>query len=155
MIRKFLKFRPALINGFVLLWAFHFSFGISQHYHPDYAHAHDGEVQAHSHGGHFHSLELELLARFIDAGGQPLHPGGTHHHSESLPGSDPETIQYNFNHSGVTKVKLAVDFNLNAAPVAFHPTQPDRPQSLIISSGIHRVLLVLQSPSERSPPLRV
>lgn len=155
MIRRFLKFRPTLTFAFVLLWAFHFSFGISQHYHPDYAHAHDGEVQAHSHGGHFHSLELELLARFFDADAQPLHPGETHHHSESLPGSDSETIQYNFNQSGVTKVKSAVDFHLDTAPVAFTPAEIKKFHTLPTSSEPSGIFLLPQSFIERSPPLRL
>ncbi len=156
MIRRILKTRPALMVAFVLLWTFHFSFGMFTHYHPEYVHAHDGELQAHAHGGHFHSLELETLARFIDTGEAPLRPGKTHHHSESLPGSDTESAQYDFNPSGVTKVvKLAWDINLNATVANITPAKIKPYDSLLISSTLHRNLLALQSFSERSPPLRV
>ncbi len=154
-MQKFLKFRPALVYGFVLLWAFHFSFGMFNHYHPDYAHAHDGELQAHQHGGHFHSLELEHLARFIDSGELPLRSGETHHHSESLPGGDAETVQYDSNKSNLPKIQLAVDFNLSATPVSFSPAQPKIFQTLLHSSDTSRLLLLPQSFCERSPPLRV
>ena len=155
-MQRFLKIRPALINGFVLLWAFHFSFGMFNHYHPDYTHAHDGELQAHQHGGHFHSLELDTLARFIEPDHQPLRPGESHHHSESLPGSDAETAQYDFNPSGITKVvNLSVDFNLFTAPVAITPPQTQFSNSLLTSSDTSRLLLLPQSFIERSPPLRV
>ena len=155
MIRRFTKSRPALIVTFVLLWTFHFSFGIFQHYHPDYVHAHDSASGPHSHGGHFHSLELERLASFIAPGEHPPRPGETHHHSESLPGGDSETVQYDFNSSGITKVKVAVDSILDAAPVPFDCEKFDLSQSPIIASGTHRILLYPQSHSERSPPLRI
>ncbi len=156
MIRRLLKTRPALVIAFVLLWTFHFSFGMFTHYHPEYVHAHDGELQAHAHGGHFHSLELDTLARFIDSGEPPLRPGATHHHSESLPGSDTETAQYDFNPSGVTKVvQLTVKFHPDAAVVAITPAKTKKYDSLLISSTPHRNLLVLQSFVERSPPLSV
>ena len=155
MILRILKIRPALVHGFVLLWAFHFSFGMFNHYHPDYAHAHDGELQAHQHGGHFHSLELEHLTRFIDSEEPPLLSGETHHHSESLPGSAAETVQYDPNPSSLPKVQLAVDFNLSATPVCFTPAQPKIFQTLLHSSDTSRTLLCPQSFSERSPPLRV
>ena len=155
MIRRFTNSRPALIVAFVLLWAFHFSFGMFNHYHPDYAHAHDGELQAHQHGGHFHSLELEHLARFIDSGELPLRPGETHHHSESLPGGDPESVQYDSNPSSLPKVQLALDFNLSITPVAIDPAQSKIFKTLLYSSGPGRTLLLPQAFSERSPPLRV
>ena len=156
MICRFTKNRPALIVAFVLLWTFHFSFGMFYHYHPEYVHAHDGELQAHQHGGHFHSLELDTLARFIDTGEAPLRPGKTHHHSESLPGSDTESAQYDFNPSGVTKVvKLAVKFHPDATMADITPAKIKTYDSLLISSDPHRNLLVLQSFVERSPPLRV
>ena len=155
MIRRTLKIRPALVYGFGLLWAFHFSFGMFHHYHPDYVHAHDGELQAHQHGGHFHSLELEHLARFIDSEEPPLRPGETHHHSESLPGGDAESVQFDSNPSSLPKVQLAVDFNLNATPVSFSPAQPKNFQTLLHSSDTSRILLCPQSFCERSPPLRV
>ncbi len=154
-MQRFLKTRPALINDFVLLWAFHFSFGMFNHYHPDYAHAHDGELQAHQHGGHFHSLELEHLARFIDSGELPLRSGETHHHSESLPGGAAETVQYDSNPSSLPKVQLAVDFNLSATPVALTPATFKQTHSPQNSSDAVRILLCPQSFSERSPPLRV
>ncbi len=155
MIRRFLKFRPALITGFVLLWAFHFSFGMFHHYHPDYVHAHDGEMAAHAHGGHFHSLALERLASLIEPGESPLLPGETHHHSESAPGGDPETTQYNFNQSSLPKINLAVNFNLDAAPVSFVPVATQNFHTLLHSSDTSRILLFSLSHSERSPPLRV
>jgi hypothetical protein len=154
VIRRFTKSRPGLIVTFILLWTFHFSFGVFNHYHPEYAHAHDGELQAHAHGGHFHSLELEYLAHFVDDDGPPLLPGETHHHSESLPGSDPETAQYDFNSSGITKIKSAVDFPLDAAPVPFDPAQLKFFQTLQAPSDTGRILLQPQSFIERSPPLR-
>ncbi len=155
MIRRILKIRPALVYGFVLLWTFHFSFGMFHHYHPDYVHAHDGEVQAHQHGGHFHSLELEHLARFIDSGEPTLRSGATHHHSESLPGGDAESVQYDSNPSSLPKVQLAVDFNLDVTPVALAPEASRHTHSPQISSDAIRILLCPQSFSERSPPLRV
>jgi hypothetical protein len=156
VIRRFKNIRPALIFGFVLLWTFHFSFGLFNHYHPEYVHTHDGELRAHAHGGHFHSLELDTLVRFIDTGGVPLRPGETHHHSESLPGSDTETAQYDFNKSGVTKVKLAVEFHPGTTAVSFTtPAELEYSHVLQISSDLNRVLLCPQSFSERSPPLRV
>ena len=156
MIRRFKTIRPALTFGFVLLWTFHFSFGMFTHYHPEYVHAHDGELQAHAHGGHFHSLELDTLARFIDSDEAPLRPGETHHHSESLPGSDTETAQYDFNKSGVTKVfKLALEFHPDATAVSFTPAETKIFYSLLISSDTSRLLLLPHNHSERSPPLRV
>ena len=156
MIRRFKTIRPALTFGFVLLWTFHFSFGMFTHYHPEYVHAHDGELQAHAHGGHFHSLELDTLARFIDSDEAPLRPGETHHHSESLPGSDTETAQYDFNKSGVTKVfKLALEFHPGATAVAFTPSNLKHSHSQKIAPDPNRTLLLPQSFIERSPPLRV
>jgi hypothetical protein len=158
VIRRFTKNRPALIVAFVLLWTFHFSFGMFTHYHPAYAHAHvhDGELQAHEHGGHFHSLELDTLARFIDSDESPLRPGETHHHSESLPGGDAESVQYDFNKSGITKVvKLSIDFNLLTTPVHIVPADTKILNSLLTSSDTSRLLLLPQSFIERSPPLRV
>lgn len=156
MIRRFKTIRPMLTFAFVLLWTFHFSFGMFTHYHPEYVHAHDGELQAHAHGGHFHSLELDTLARFIEPDHQPLRPGETHHHSESLPGSDAESAQYDFNTSGITKVvQLAVEFHPDAMPVNIASADTKISNSLLTSSTTHRNLLVLQSFSERSPPLRV
>ncbi len=156
MIRRFKIIRPALTFAFVLLWTFHFSFGMFTHYHPEYVHAHDGELQAHQHGGHFHSLELDTLARFIDSGDQPLRSGETHHHSESLPGSDAETAQYDFNTSGITKVvQLAVEFQSVATPANIVSADTKILKSLLISSDTSRLLLLPQSFIERSPPLRV
>jgi hypothetical protein len=125
------------------------------HYHPDYVHAHDGELQAHQHGGHFHSLELDTLAHLIEPDHQPLRPGETHHHSESLPGNDAETTQYDFNQSGITKVKPALEFQPVATPVNIVSADTKTLNSLLISSDISRLLLLPQSHSERSPPLRV
>ncbi len=156
MIRRFTQNRPALVVAFVLLWTFHFSFGMFTHYHPEYVHAHDGELQAHQHGGHFHSLELDTLARFIDSGDQPLLPGETHHHSESLPGSDAESAQYDFNSSGITKVvQLAVEFQPVATPANIVSADTKILKSLLTSSDTSRILLLPQNHSERSPPLRV
>ena len=156
MIRRLLKIRPALVVAFVLLWTFHFSFGMFTHYHPEYVHAHDGELQAHQHGGHFHSLELDTLARFIEPDVQLLLPGETHHHSESLPGNDAESVQYDFNSSGITKVvQLAVKFHLVATPANIVSVEPKILKSLLISSDTSRLLLLPQSFIERSPPLRV
>jgi len=155
VIRRFTHIRPALIFAFVLLWTFHFSFGMFYHYHPEYVHAHDGELQAHQHGGHFHSLELENLARFVDSDEAPLRPGETHHHSEGLPGSDTESAQYDFNKSGVTKIKLAVDFHFDAPVAAITPAKIKKFNSLLHSTDTGRILLLPQSFSERSPPLRL
>ena len=156
VIRKFTKNRPTLVVAFVLLWTFHFSFGMFTHYHPEYVHAHDDELQAHAHDGHFHSLELDTLARFLDSDATPLRPGETHHHSETLPGSDSETAQYDFNKSGVTKVvKLAVEFHPVATPIAITPEELKHSHTQPISSDTHRILLCPQSIFERSPPLRV
>jgi hypothetical protein len=158
VIRRFTRNRPALIVAFVLLWTFHFSFGMFTHYHPAYAHAHahDGELQSHEHGGHFHSLELDTLARFIDSDEPPLRPGETHHHSESLPGGDAESVQYDFNQTGVTKViKLALEFQPDATAVAFSPEDLKYSHCQKISSDSNRRALLPQSFIERSPPLRV
>jgi len=156
VIRRFKNIRPALMVAFVLLWTFHFSFGMFTHYHPEYVHAHDGELQAHAHGGHFHSLELDTLVRLIEPDAQPLHPGEAHHHSETLPGNDAETAQYDFNKSGVTKViKLALEFHPDASAVTFTPAELKHSHSQQISSDTSRILLLPQSHSERSPPLRV
>ena len=156
MIRRFKNINPALTFAFVLLWTFHFSFGMFTHYHPEYVHAHDGELQAHAHGGHFHSLELDTLARFIEPDHQPLRPGETHHHSESLPGSNAESAQYDFNTSGITKVvQLAVEFHPGATAVSFTPADIKKPHILLTSSDSSRLLLLPQSFIERSPPLRV
>ena len=145
-----------LTFAFVLLWTFHFSFGMFTHYHPEYVHAHDGELQAHAHGGHFHSLELDTLARFIEPDHQPLRPGETHHHSESLPGSDAESAQYDFNTSGISKVvQLAVEFHPDATAIAFTPAQLEHSHSQQITSDTNWILLSPQNHSERSPPLRV
>ena len=144
-----------LIFSFVLLWTFHFSFGMFTHYHPEYVHAHDGDLQAHAHGGHFHSLELDILAQLIDSDEPPLRPGETHHHSENLPGSDAETAQYDFNQSGITKIKPALEFHPLAATVVFTPAVLKYSQTLQISSDPDSFLLSPQSFSERSPPLRV
>lgn len=145
-----------LVVAFVLLWTFHFSFGMFTHYHPNYVHAHDGELQAHEHGGHFHSLELDLLARLIGSEEPPLRSGETHHHSESLPGGDNETAQYDFNSSGITKtVKPALEFQPDATTVTFTPEDLKHPHSQHIVSDSKRILRSPQSFSERSPPLRV
>lgn len=155
MIRRFTNSRPVLTLALVMLWTIHFSFGMFLHYHPDYVHAHEGELQAHSHGGHFHSLELEQMARFIDSGEAPLPPGETHHHSESLPGGDNQSVQYDFNKAGITKVKSVLDFDQSAAVVfhlpadlyyAYHqPVVPDPDRHLWLPHAF----------IERSPPLRV
>ena len=156
MIRRFTTRRPALIFLFVLLWTFHFSFGMFTHYHPDYVHAHDGELQAHAHGGHFHSLELDSLARIFDTDEAPLRPGETHHHSETLPGSDSETAQYDFNHSGITKVlKLALEFQPGAIALSYTPDDLTHVHFLRISSDSDRTFLLPHSLFERAPPLRV
>ena len=156
MIRRFKNIRPVLTFAFVLLWTFHFSFGMFTHYHPEYVHAHGGELQAHAHGGHFHSLELDSLARFLDPDEAPLRPGETHHHSESLPGSDSETAQYDFNHSGITKVnKLALEFHPDATAISFAPADLKLSRSQHIVSDPNRTLLLPHSYPERSPPLRV
>jgi hypothetical protein len=156
VIRRFTHIRPALTFAFVLLWTFHFSFGMFYHYHPEYVHAHDGELQAHEHSGHFHSLELVNLARFVDSGEAPLRPGETHHHSESLPGNDTESAQYDFNKSGVTKViKLSIDFQLFTTPINIVSADTRIINSLLHPSDTGRILLLPQSFSERSPPLRV
>ena len=156
MIRRFTNKRPALIFAFVLLWTFHFSFGMFTHYHPEYVHAHGGELEAHEHGGHFHSLELDSLAHFFGSDETPLRPGETHHHSESLPGSDSETAQYDFNHSGITKVvKLALEFHPDATIESFIPEDLNNFHSQHIVSSVDRTLLLSHHHSERSPPLRV
>lgn len=157
MIRRFKTMRPALTLAFVLLWTFHFSFGMFTHYHPEYVHAHDGELSAHAHGGHFHSLELDTLAHLIEPDHQhPLLPGETHHHSESMPGNDAESVQYDFNSSVITKVvKLAVDFQPVATPVAIFSADTKISNSLLTSSDSSRLLLLPDNHSERSPPLRV
>jgi hypothetical protein len=157
VIRRFKTIRPMLTFAFVLLWTFHFSFGMFTHYHPEYVHAHDGELQAHQHGGHFHSLELDTLAHLIEPDHQhPLLPGETHHHSESMPGNDAESVQYDFNSSGITKVvKLATDFNLFTTPVAIIPAELKHSHTQQIASDTSRLLLLPQNHSERSPPLRV
>jgi len=156
VIRRFKTIRPMLTFGFVLLWTFHFSFGMFNHYHPEYVHAHDGELQVHAHNGHFHSLELDTLARFIEPDHHPLRPGETHHHSESLPGSDAKTAQYDFNQSGVTKVvQLAVNSQLDFTAIAFTPAELEHSHTQQIASDTNRILLCPQSFSERSPPLRV
>ena len=156
MIRRKLKIRPLLTLAFVLFWTFHFSFGMFTHYHPEYVHAHDGELQAHAHGGHFHSLELDTLAHFIEADHQHQLPGETHHHSESLPGSDTKSVQYDFNQSGITKVvQLALEFHPSATAIAFTPADLQYSHTLQIASDSSRLLLLPHNHSERSPPLRV
>ena len=157
MIRRFKNIRPGLTFAFVLLWTFHFSFGMFTHYHPEYAHAHDGELQAHQHGGHFHSLELDTLAHLIEPDHHhPLLPGETHHHSESLPGGDAESVQYDFNSSGITKVvQLAVEFHPSATTMAFTPADLQHSHTQHIASDSSRLLLLPHNHSERSPPLRV
>jgi len=156
VIRRFKTICPALTFAFVLLWTFHFSFGMFTHYHPEYVHAHDGELQAHAHGGHFHSLELDTLAHFIEADHQHLLPGETHHHSESLPGSDNQSVQYDFNQSGITKVvQLALEFHPSVTAIAFTPADLQYSHTLQIAPDTSRHLLLPQNHSERSPPLRV
>jgi len=126
------------------------------HYHPEYVHAHDGALQPHEHSGHFHSHELDSLARIFDFDEAPLRPGETHHHSENLPGSDSETVQYDFNHSGITKViKLALEFQPGTTAISFIPTKAKEFKSQQISSDTNRTLLLRHNHSERSPPLRV
>jgi hypothetical protein len=156
VIRRFKTIRPGLTFAFVLLWTFHFSFGMFTHYHPEYVHAHDGELSAHAHGGHFHSLELDTLAHFIETDHQHQLPGETHHHSETLPGNDAESVQYDFNSSGITKVvQLAVDFQPVATPVTIFSADTQILNSLLTSSDSSRLLLLPHNHSERSPPLRV
>lgn len=157
MIRRFKNINPTLTFAFVLLWTFHFSFGMFTHYHPEYVHAHDGELASHAHGGHFHSLELDTLAHLIEPDPHhPLLPGETHHHSETMPGGDAESAQYDFNSSGITKVvKVAVEFHPSAALVTFTPAQFEHSQPLLTSSDTSRLLFLQQNHSERSPPLRV
>ena len=157
MIRRFKNINPTLTFAFVLLWTFHFSFGMFTHYHPEYVHAHDGELQAHAHGGHFHSLELDTLAHLIESDHHhPLLPGETHHHSETLPGNDAESVQYDFNSSVITKVvKLAVEFHPTATPVTLTPADLEHSDTLPTSSETGRLLLLPHNHSERSPPLRV
>jgi hypothetical protein len=158
VIRRFKNINPTLTFAFVLLWTFHFSFGMFTHYHPEYVHAHDGELAAHAHGGHFHSLEMDTLAHLIepDHHHQPLLPGETHHHSESMPGGDAESAQYDFNQSGVTKVvKVAVQFHPSATAVAFTAADLEHSHTQQITSDTIRLLLLPQNHSGRSPPLRV
>jgi len=156
VIRQFTKSRPMLTFAFVLLWTFHFSFGMFTHYHPEYVHAHGGELQAHEHSGHFHSLELDILAKLIGSDEPPLRHGETHHHSENLPGGDSETAQYDFNKSGVTQVvKLALELQPDATTITFTPEDLQHSHFRHIASDSHRILLSPQSFSERSPPLRV
>jgi len=156
MIRRLSNIRPALIYGFVLLWACHFSFGMFYSYHPEYVHAHDGETQTHEHSGRFYSLEMDALANWIKPGHTPLLPGETHHHSEGLPENDAETVQYDINKSSLPKIQLGLDFNSDATLIFFDPAETKTLHSLLISSPPpRRSLLYLQSFSERSPPLRV
>lgn len=155
MIRRFKTIRPMLIFAFALFWTFHFSFGMFTHYHPDYVHAHDGELQTHAHGGHFHSLELDTLARLIEPDELPLRPRETHHHSESVPGSDTESVQYDLNQSGVTKLKLTLEFHPVTMPIPFTPWELEHSHFQKISYDPNRIFLLPQSHSERSPPLRV
>ena len=154
MIRRFQNFRPALVYGFALLWTFHFSFGMLQHYHPEYTHGHDGALVAHHHGGHFHSLELDRLAHFFDHGLSPHSHGETHHHSEGMPGSDPESAQYDLNPSSLPESKVAMASPLDFAPVIFTREPPASALNLFVSSDTRRTLLWSPAHSERSPPLQ-
>lgn len=153
MIRRFLTFRPALIYGFALLWTFHFSFGAFFHYHPEYTHGHTGALESHHHGGHFHSLELDRLAEFLHHSTQPLAGGETHHHSEGLPGSEPESAQYDFNSSSLPEIKLVLDAPLETASASWTLESLAHLNTLILTSETQRILFLPQSPSERSPPL--
>jgi len=139
--------------GLVLLWLFHFSIGVFLHFHPSYTHAHTGGLEPHSHGGHFHSQEMEQLAEWIHTKSNPLRAGESHHHDESLPGSDAETVQFEVNRHSLpsAKIVLPVQFvleqesNSELGPF-FHislPLQIDSESNLKFSYSI----------SERSPPL--
>ena len=126
------------------------------HYHPEYVHAHEGALQSHEHGGHFHSLEVDTLAQLLGSDELPLRSGETHHHSESLPGSDTETAQYDLNQSGITKVvKLGLEFQPVTTAVSFSPADLKYPHFRQVASDFNRAFLLPHNHSERSPPLRV
>jgi len=147
------QFKALGTYGLVMLWLFHFSIGVFLHYHPSYTHAHTGGLEPHSHGGHFHSQEMEQLAEWIHTASNPLRPGESHHHDESLPGSDAETVQFQVNKHSLPSAKMVL-------PVQFVIEQDSNPEprpsyhiSLPHQIYSKSILKFPSSISERSPPL--
>ena len=136
----------------IALWLFHFSIGVFLHYHPSYTHAHTGGLEPHSHGGHFHSQEMEQLAEWIHAKSNLLRPGESHHHDESIPGSDAETVQFNVNKHSLpsAKIVLPVQFVLEQEL----DSEPELPFHISLTHQVssETVLKFPSSISERSPP---
>ncbi|NIQ02246.1 MAG: hypothetical protein GWM98_19165 [Nitrospinaceae bacterium] len=155
MNRRNLRSRPKLIFLLALVWTFHFSFGMLFHYHPDYAHAHSGELDSHRHGGHFHSLQMDQLAELLFHENLPLRHGETHHHSESLPGNAAETVQYDFNQSSIPEFKPDAVYHSGPAQVSATPPQPELYRSSTAFSVLRGNLLLPHPLSERAPPLRL
>ncbi|MGP0630247.1 hypothetical protein ACTRW9_11090 [Nitrospina sp. 32_T5] len=102
------KPRSLVVHMLILLWTFYFCVGFTFHYHPDYVHAHADELQPHDHTGHFHSHEVEGFAAAIHSGWDHHEAEESHHHSESAPGSDSETVQLELNKHSLVPVKLKV-----------------------------------------------
>ncbi len=134
------------------LWLLYFGIGFGLHYHPEYVHAHDFEMNPHEHGGHFHSQEIDHIAEVFHV--EHTHeadPSG-HHHSESAPGSDPENAQYDFNKNSVPPLKfkdplqvvLVQPYHPEPELVSYRPVSLDVPLDKILHRTHHT--------QQRSPP---
>jgi hypothetical protein len=146
------RFKVLGTHGLVLLWLFHISIGVFLHYHPSYTHAHTGALEPHSHGGYFHSEQMEQLAQWIHAKSNPLRAGESHHHDESLPGNDSENIQFHVNKLSLpsTKIVLPVQFVLEQ----YIDSEPELSFYINVSHQTSsKPIPKFPSPlSERSPP---
>ncbi|WP_282012471.1 hypothetical protein [Nitrospina watsonii] len=146
------KPKTLVVHALVLLWAFYFCVGFTFHYHPDYVHAHADELQPHDHTGHFHSHEVEGFAAVINPDASPVLPGETHHHTESMPGSDSETLQLNFNKNSLPPLKFKVVVHSaiisvasqDSPRIAWHAMQ----QNVPLNPALHSPLAA----SGRAPP---
>jgi len=146
------KFNRIPVYTLVLMWALYFCVGFTFHYHPTYNHAHAGQLQPHDHPGHFHSHEVERIASAINPDASPLLPGETHHHSESTPGGDSETLQLELNKHSLLPLKFKVAFT--AAVIQVIHQEDDRivhepvPLALPFTKTRHLPLSI----SGRAPP---
>lgn len=139
MSQQIRKLKRVPVYSLILLWVFYFTVGFTFHYHPTYNHAHAGQLQPHDHPGHFHSQEVERIAAAIHPGFSPLLPGETHHHSESIPGDDSETLQLEFNKSSLPSIQPKCASNAAVIQV-FHQEH---------GHGVHHTL-VPTPPSKRA-----
>lgn len=149
LLRKFKKATPFAL---AVLWLVYFGLGFGLHYHPEYVHAHDSEMNPHEHGGHFHSQEIDRIAEVFHVAHAHEADASTHHHSESAPGSDPESAQYDFNKNSVPPVKFKDPLQVVFVQ-PYHPEpEPIRYRPVSLDVPLEKIQHQFHFTPERSPP---